>query len=89
MSRLEDALNNDVKALEQLRDQLKAHANLLKAEAKERWDDLEKKRDQLVAKMENVQRSADAPRQELEAAARHLVDILKAGYADFKKILKD
>ena len=89
MSRLEDALHNDIKALELLRDQLKMHAHLLKAEAKDRWIELEQKRDQLHAQLQKVQRATDAPRQELEAAARRLSDTLKAGYADIKKVLKE
>ena len=89
MSRLEDALNNDIKALELLRDQLKMHAHLLKAEAKDRWAELEQKRDQLHAQLQKVQRATEGPRQELEAAARRLSDSLKAGYADIKKVLKE
>ncbi len=88
MTRLEDALHNDLKALELLRDQLKVHGHLLKAEAKDRWRELEQKRDELMAELEKAKRAAEGPRQELEAAARRLGESLKAGYADILSVVK-
>ena len=88
MSRLDDAIQDDIKALELLRDQLKVHADLLKAEAREQWEELERKRVILKKQLDKAREATDAPRQELEAAARHLSDVLKAGYTDLKKALK-
>ena len=88
MSRLDNALQNDIKALELLRDQLKVHASLLKDEARKRWEELEEKREILKEHLDKAQRATDAPRKELEAAAKHLSEVLKTGYADIKNALK-
>lgn len=88
MTRLEDALHNDLKALELVRDQLKVHAHLLKAEAKDRWRELEDKRDELMAELEKAARATEGPRKEVETAVRRLGDSLKAGYADILSVIK-
>ena len=88
MSRLENALHNDIKALELLRDELKVHAHLLKAEAKDRWADLEVKWSQLNEKAGRAQVAASNTQKEVEASAQMLVDSLKKGYKSIKDAMK-
>ena len=88
MSRLDKALHNDIKALELLRDELKLHAHLLKAEAKTRWNELESKWDVLKEHLGRAQVAAGASKQELDSAITLLVDALKVGYKDIKNALK-
>lgn len=88
MTRLENALHNDVKALEFLHDELRVQAHLLKAEAKKRWDELEAKWGSLKEHLQRAEAAADRNRADVDAAIRLLVDALKTGYADIRKALK-
>lgn len=88
MSRLENALHNDVKALEFLHDELKVQAHLLKAEARKQWDELEAKWASLKEHLQRAETAADRNKGDIEAAARLLIDALKAGFAQVRNALK-
>jgi len=88
MSRLKQAFHNDVQALELLHDELKLQAHLLKADAKDRWQELESKWSQLKQQLKSAKAAAEAAEPKIDAAAQQLVDALKAGYADLKNALK-
>jgi hypothetical protein len=89
MSRLDEAFQNDVKALEHLHDELKVHAHLLKAEAKKHWDELETKWAGLKEQLQRAEAAADRRKGDVEAAARLLVQSLKSGFTDVRNALKD
>ncbi len=88
MTRLENALHNDVKALEFLHDELKVQAHLLKAEAKKQWDELEAKWASLKEHLQRAEVAADRNKGDVDAAIRLLVDALKTGFAQIRNALK-
>ena len=88
MSRISQALHNDVQALEFLRDELKLQSHLFKAEATKSWQELEVRFDELKAKIKHAQSVAVAAQPDIQAAASLLIDSLKAGYAKLKAALK-
>lgn len=88
MSRLANALHNDYQALLLLRDELALQARLLQAELRDRWNRLEADLDVLREHMRRAEVAAQDNRKEIEAAARLLLDSLRAGYAEIRKALK-
>ena len=81
MSDLTDRLTHDIDSLRQLRDELKLQLHLAKAEAKDRWDKLETKWNEIEA------RSAEARRESIQTIAtntRKLVDELRDEYNELK-----
>jgi hypothetical protein len=88
MSRFSTALQNDIKAIEFARDELKLQAHLFKAEVQERWGELETMWQQLS---ERLLRSKDVAGQavdEVEAELRLLSETLKSGYTKLKGTLQ-
>lgn len=88
MSRLSNALDNDVKALSLLRDELQLHSSLLKADLKDRWNELESELDVLREHANRAKVAAGQSKVEIETAAQMLVDSLQKGYADLRNALK-
>ena len=74
----------DVKNLEQLRDELKLKAHLLRAELKDQWHDLEKKWEELGAQMQPVRDAAGESAKDVGSAVETLVAALKKGYQRIK-----
>lgn len=87
MSRLDNAISNDLKALRLLRDELALHTALLKAELKDRWHKLEADMDVLHEHVERAKVAAGDSRKQAEAAAENLIRSLRTGYADIKRAL--
>ncbi len=87
MSRLTTALENDFNALCFLRDELALQFNLLEADLKVRWSELETKFERLREKVGRAEVAAGQSRKETEAAARLLVDSLRSGYSEIKRAL--
>lgn len=88
MSRLTNALDNDVKALSLLRDELKLHSSLLKAELKDRWNTLEGELEVLREHANRAKVAVGQSKIEIETAAQMLVSSLQKGYADIRNALK-
>lgn len=88
MSRLNNALQNDLKLLELLRDETKLQAHLLKADMKKGWDELERKWDDFKVHIERAQAAGGVAKNEAEAAATLLSESLKSGYAKVRDALK-
>ena len=88
MSRMATALRNDVQALQLMRDELQLHLHLLRADARDRWTQLEQQWERLREHVGRAQTAADDARPEIEAAAGLLVDSLRRGYADIEKAMK-
>ena len=88
MSQLKQALHNDVQALEMIRDELALQAHLFKADAKDRWSELETRWDQLKHRLGAAKRAAACAEPKIDAAAEQLLDALKAGYAELKNALR-
>jgi hypothetical protein len=88
MSRLTNAIDNDFKALCLLRDEIALHASLLKADLKDRWNDLEQKLAVLREHLGRANVAAGRSRMELETSAQAMLESLRTGYADVKQALK-
>jgi len=78
---------NDVDGVKQLRDELKLKAHLLGAEARERWESLERDFKKLEGELEGVRDAADSAAEDVSTAARLLVDSLRNGYEKIRKAL--
>lgn len=85
----DDRWMNDVKNLEQLRDELKLKAHLLATELKDQWRDLEKKWEELGNELGPVRQAAGESAQELGSAAQGLMAALKKGYQRIKDASSD
>lgn len=78
----------DIQSLAELRDQLALQAHLFKAEAKDRWRDLEAKWLELQAQLKRAGVAATDSRHEISAAGRELAEALREGYTQIKHALK-
>lgn len=88
MSRLEAALQNDLQLLKLLRDELVLQAHLLKADMKERWEDLERKQSNLKEHLARAKVAEGDARREAETALSHLVSTMRDGYTRIRDALK-
>lgn len=80
---------SDVKNLDQLRDELKLKAHLLKAELQDQWSDLEKKWEELSGHMQPVKTAAGESAKDVGSAVESLVAALKKGYERIKDATSD
>lgn len=88
MSRLSTALQNDLKLLALMRDELALQAHLLKADVKGRWQDLEAKWAELKAHAARAEVAGEDAVQESETAIGLLVDTLRKGYDNIRAALR-
>jgi D-ribose pyranose/furanose isomerase RbsD len=88
MSRLDTALQNDLKLLKLLRDELALQSHLFAAEVKDRWQALETQWAQLENKVQHAESAAGESAKDAETAIGMMVDALKTGYANVKSALK-
>jgi hypothetical protein len=79
---------SDVDSLQQLRDELTLQAHLMKAEAKDRWAELEQDWARLQDELRPVRSAANKSAGEISAAAQLLVESLKDGYQQMKRSVK-
>jgi len=79
-----DELLNDLK---QLRDELKLQIHLGKAEAKDEWDKLEEKWQDLKDRSRDIGEATDESAQDVGTAMELVVDELKKGYERIRKLL--
>lgn len=89
MSRLTTAVSNDLKLLELMRDELALQAHLLKADAKDKWQELENKWADLKRHIENAAAAGDAAEHEAKTAVGLLSESLRSGYDGIRKALKN
>lgn len=77
----------DIQNLEQLRDELKLQAHVLKADAKERWIELEEQWDRLQEELKPVRGAAEGAAKDISAAAGKLFDTVRDSYDKLRKSL--
>ncbi|NTW49439.1 MAG: hypothetical protein HGB19_06905 [Chlorobiales bacterium] len=80
----DERINKLVSFLEQQRDELKVKMHLAKADAKDEWQKVEKKWDELIVKVDNIQDEASESSKDIEVAAEKLADEIKKGYERIK-----
>jgi hypothetical protein len=88
MSRFNTALQNDIKAIEFARDELKLQAHLFKAEVQERWAELETMWQQLSERLLRSKDVAGHALDEVETELQLLSETLKSGYSKLKGTLQ-
>ena len=80
-------LEEMMKKLEAERDELKVKLGLAKLEAREEWQDLEKKMDALRGRMKVLGAEAKEASGEVGTAAGALADEIKDGFARLRKLM--
>ena len=98
MSDWSDKFEDEVEDLRRVRDELRVQASLGKAEAKQRWEELEKHWDHFEARLKVVAREAGASAEDIGKAARgageavgrearNILEELKRGYKHIRDVL--
>jgi hypothetical protein len=87
MTENEGKLQALMQKLETERDELRVKLSLAKLEAREEWEDLEKKMDQLRGRMKVVGGEAKGAGGDVKAAADALAGEIKEGFARIRKLL--
>lgn len=80
-------LDGILRKLETERDELRVKLNLAKMEAKEEWDDVEKKIEALRGRMKVVGEEAKEASGDVGAAIDVLADEVKEGFSRLRKML--
>lgn len=83
----ESKLDGILRKLETERDELRVKANLAKMEAKEEWDEVEKKIEALKGRMKVVGGEAKEASGDVGAAIDVLADEIKDGFSRLRKML--
>jgi len=88
MTKLSTALQDEIKSVEQTRDQLVLQAHFFKAELKTRWQELEVEWDDLREHLGRAKVAADRTMSQIDAEATRLIGSLKTGYSSIRDALK-
>lgn len=76
-----------IEGLQQQRDELKLQIGLAKAEARDEWEQVEKKLQQLRAKTGRIGQETGAASKDVFAAAQLMADEIRRGYERIRKHL--
>lgn len=87
MSDAEEGLQSLADRLRQERDQLRVQLNLARKEAKDEWDHLEQKWDELRGRMKVVAEEAGEVKEDSSAAAAKLAAELRDGYQRIRRLM--
>jgi CBS domain-containing protein len=77
---LPDWIETEINDLRRVRDELRVKVHLAKAEARDRWDELEDGLQALERRVKRTSRAAEEPLRKLESDVRRLVDDLRDGF---------
>jgi len=88
MSDLDDKFEGLVKSLKTERDELRVQMHLLKAEAKDEWEEVEGHWVQLEGKLKKVGEGASESGEEIAAAGKQLAEEIGNAYQRIRKSLK-
>jgi len=77
----------EIGELRRVRDELKVRMHLAKAEAKDRWEELEHSFRRLEAKGHQIAQASEEPLRDVKDAARLLVDEIREGYRRIREAL--
>jgi CBS domain-containing protein len=80
-------IEKEIDELRRIRDELKVRMHLAKAEAKDRWDQLEHQFRRLEAKGHQIAQASEEPLRDVKEAARLLVDEIREGYRRIREAL--
>jgi acetoin utilization protein AcuB len=80
-------LQREIDELRRVRDELKVRIHLAKADAKDRWDELDHQFRRLEAKGHQIAQASEEPLRDVRDAARLLVDEIREGYRRIRDAL--
>lgn len=86
MTSKRDELHKLVDTLAQQRDELRVQMNLAKLEARDEWNDLEQKWEDVQNKLNQVRKVADETGGDVVAAAKLVADEIGRGYERMRKL---
>jgi BMFP domain-containing protein YqiC len=84
---LKDRFKDEMDTLRTVRDELNVQMHLAQAEARDRWDQLEKKWQHLEAKAQVVGEASRDSLDDIEEAGKLLLEEIREGYRSLKKLL--
>jgi len=87
MGELSDRLHEEMDALRTARDDLRVRLHLGRAEVRDRWEKLEKKWQHAEAKLKVLREQAAESGKDVGEAARLLLDELKEGVDQLRKLI--
>lgn len=87
MAEIADKLSEELEALRRTRDELRVKIHLGRAEARERFEQLEKSWHHLEGKVKLIRRESKAPIHEIGEAARELLREIRDGYRHIRDLL--
>jgi hypothetical protein len=79
---------NDVKSIEQMRDELRLKAKLLKADLHDQWERLEKQWHHLEHDLQPVREAVGTTAKELGGSTKELLETVRAGYARIRDAVR-
>ena len=82
-----DWIARELDGLRQLRDEVRVQLHLGKAEAREAWDEIEKRWHQLEGKLQAVREGSREDLGEIRETARRLAREIRDGYRHLKSLL--
>ena len=80
-------IQREIDELRRVRDELKLRIHLAKADAKDRWNELEHEFHSLEAKGHQIAQASEEPLRDVREAARLLVDEIRDGYRRIRESL--
>jgi CBS domain-containing protein len=87
MTEWQDRFEKELDELRRVRDELRVRMHLAKKDAQDRWQQLEKRMGELEAHAKRAAQRTEAPLHELADATRHLLEEMRVGYRDLRKLL--
>jgi len=87
MSDWKARVEREIDELRRVRDELKVRMHLAKAEAKDRWNELEHQFHNLEAKGHQIAQASEEPLRDVREAAKLLVDEIREGYRRIREAL--
>lgn len=87
MAERHDRFAEEIERLRQLRDELRVQMRLGRAEARERWEKLERDFAHLEAKLKQIREQSKGDLAEIREAAKLLADQIREGYRHLRSRL--
>lgn len=87
MTDLQDRLKEEFENLRMLRDELRVRIHLAKAEARDRWEELEKDWERVEGKIKVIGEEAQESAKEVGEATGNLIDELRDAYRRLRDLV--
>jgi len=87
MSEWKAKTQREIDELRRLRDELKVRIHLAKADAKDRWEELEHRFRRLESKGHQIAQASEEPLRDVRDAAKRLIDEIREGYRRIRDAL--